>query len=286
MINFKTIGCDIIVTILDGVRVITTTPRNPPLHGMSAISLESGTTLTFNLPVNGPNTPKSISMMDISGNGSFTPTNPNSTHFYDGPISFNISEGHSIMLINAGIEIPLATGIYSFELINDIIKTGGLKPLLSLLDNFDFAANKVNVKNLEKVLTNKEKLTKAIQAGIIKATDEQISKLATIENDTFTNLHKLYLVWNNERVVDVNNNYSANYNITMLPKEIQKMIFSYIPLTGKNSIRADLSRELIEETPITAQEPYSTEIDGVSNNQDSNVTVHGANPNFDVDHNE
>ncbi|MCC2646470.1 MAG: hypothetical protein K0R02_535 [Rickettsiaceae bacterium] len=286
MITFKTIGCDILIATVDGVSVITTTNINPTLQGWSAISLESGT-VTFSAPLNGPNIPNSINMMNISGNGSFTSTNPYSTHCYEGPISFNISEGHSIMLLNGGKEIHLGTGIYSFELISEIIKTGGLKPLLSLLDNIDFAANKVNVKNLEKVLTNKEKLTKAIQAGIIKATDEQISKLATIENDTYTNLHKLYLVWNYEQSGNVdNNNNSSSFNITMLPKELQKMIFSYIPLTGKNSIRADLSGELVEENPIAAPEPYSTEIDEVSNNQDPNLTVQGAVPGFDVNYNE
>jgi hypothetical protein len=83
-----------------------------------------------------------------------------------------------------------------------------------------------------------------IHKGKIEANEEQISKLNTLEADTYANMHKMFLIWKEEQFDNIANDMNNGASLASLPGELISIIFSYIPLTGEDSIQ---SKEILGE---------------------------------------
>lgn len=254
MITFRLNGCALDGTVNNGINELITVPLNPG-------EIQSQDVKGY-IDINRAITSRVIPSINMRFHTSF---------------SLNVAEDNQIILINKNEEIPLTAGMYNMAQINETIQTLGLKPLLSLLDQIDFVANKVNVKNLEKILQNKDKLVKLIQEGRIEASNEQISKLTSLENNTYSNMHKFFLVWNKPQEANSEENHPSDYNLTsVLPLEVINQIFSYIPLTGEESIQAHIRAAAEENNNIEQVES------GLILTEDCTIT---GNINFGTDHN-
>ncbi|MDF2964950.1 MAG: hypothetical protein K0Q51_338 [Rickettsiaceae bacterium] len=222
MTIIKFSGCDLSSVAINGINNISTIPSNP---GGQLITLSNNTITMQHL----------LNVNRIQGGVKIN---------FQKSISLNIAEGHKIIVEKNDKDYELARGVYSEEDINKIVHIADLKPLIPLLDKIDFGSNKVNIKSLEKILINKKDLVDYIHKGKIEANEEQISKLNTLEADTYANMHKMFLIWKEAQFDNIANDMNNGASLASLPGELISIIFSYIPLTGEDSIQ---SKEILGE---------------------------------------